>query len=176
MWLAGGQGTNIYAYSYDSINWTTVSTFVLSFIRGFAWNGIRWVATGGGSGVFFAYSTDGLTWTAITYSNIYEFYGANIGGPVVWNGTIFIASGPGNSAYSGDGINWTGSVDYYSTGKGIGVNSQVGARVFDNKLILNNNNQYAFSNANANTITFATDPYFQAGCNSISITMKSRSS
>ncbi len=65
MWVAGGDGINRLAYSYDGINWTGLGTIIFNFALCAAWNGTMWVAGGAGSGGgnTLAYSYDGINWT-----------------------------------------------------------------------------------------------------------------
>jgi hypothetical protein len=113
--VAGGEGTNKVAYTYDGIVWTaSVSGSGLFTVKcnSVAWNGVIWVAGGEGTNQL-AYSSDGTNWIASTSGN------SVISGTcrtVAWNGSLWIAggnkdstSGGGVVAYSSDGITWTES-------------------------------------------------------------------
>jgi hypothetical protein len=126
-WVAGGQGTNAFAYSADGITWAGVPLSVNTFTTacyGVAWNGIRWVAAGQGTNAI-AYSSDGINWTGIpTSANTFTTQGY----AVAWNGRLWVVVGSGTNAiaYSPDGINWTGialsASTFTSAGYGIAWN------------------------------------------------------
>ena len=114
--VAGGNGTNQMAYSYDGISWTASSSGNSIFnatCNSVAWNGIIWLAGGSENGGTsptnrIAYSTDGITWTASSSGNaIFTLRGSVF----AWNGTRWVAGGYGTNqvAYSSDGITWTAS-------------------------------------------------------------------
>ena len=116
MWIAGGEGTNSLAWSYDGITWTGIASGVGNFgtrCRGVAYGEIsgvggRWVAVGVGTNSII-YSNDGVNWIipaqGITATGVFTTgaYG------VCWDGTNFWVVGQGTNtlASSPDGINWT---------------------------------------------------------------------
>lgn len=117
LWLAGGEGTNSLAWSYDGITWTGIASGVGNFgtrCRGVAYGEIpgvggRWVAVGVGTNSII-YSNDGTNWVipaqGITATGIFTTgaYG------VCWDGTKFwvVGQGANTLASSPDGITWTG--------------------------------------------------------------------
>ena len=115
LWLAGGEGTNHLAYSYNGSNWLSTNTGLFTSIRTLAWNGSLWVAGGAGANTL-AYSADGFNWTGLGVST---FTSTNA---VAWNGRMWVAGGAGaNSlAYSYDGITWGGLGLSTFTGQGTG--------------------------------------------------------
>lgn len=113
MWVAGGQGTNTLAYSYDGINWIGLGTSIFATsVNSIAWNGTMWVAVGTGSNISnnLAYSYNGINWIGLGNS----FFGGGNGASVAWNGLMWVATGVGTdtyvASYSYDGINWIGSM------------------------------------------------------------------
>jgi hypothetical protein len=116
LWLAGGEGTNSLAWSYDGITWTGIASAVGNFTtrcRGVAYGEIagvggRWVAVGVGTNSII-YSNDGINWVipaqGVTSGGIFTTgaYG------VCWDGSLFWAVGQGGNtlASSPDGITWT---------------------------------------------------------------------
>ena len=123
MWLIGGYGTNILAYSYDGFNWThasSINTLNVVGISTIAWNGSMWVIGGSANGSSpnntCMYSYDGINWynsvsgTALFVGNLNS---------ICWTGTLWVGvaaatsvgggSGGGVVGYSTDGINWTNS-------------------------------------------------------------------
>ena len=110
MMVAGGQGTNTLAYSYDGITWfpsTTSSSIFTVSVQSIVWDGVKFVAGGQGTNIL-GYSYDGITWTASVATNgLFGTYGLC----VAYNGQRYVASGDAGSntlAYSNDGITWTG--------------------------------------------------------------------
>ena len=117
LWLAGGEGTNSLAWSYDGITWTGIASGVGNFgtrCRGVAYGEIsgvggRWVAVGVGTNSII-YSNDGTNWVipanGITATGVFTTGGYG----VCWDGTKFWAVGQGTNtlASSPDGITWTG--------------------------------------------------------------------
>ena len=115
-WVAGGEGTNSLAWSWDGITWTGIASGVTNFgtrCRGVAYGEItgvggRWVAVGVGTNSII-YSNDGLTWVippqGITATGIFTTgaYG------VCWDGNLFWVVGQGTNtlASSPDGVTWT---------------------------------------------------------------------
>jgi hypothetical protein len=68
LWLAGG--TSGLAYSYDGLNWTTITQSIVSTCNSITWSGSLWIATGTpvlGSQSS-AYSYNGMTWIPSTNS------------------------------------------------------------------------------------------------------------
>ncbi len=66
IWVAGGDGTNRLAYSYDGITWTAATgTTMTSACSSITWNGSVFIATGSGTNRF-VYSSNGINWTAAT--------------------------------------------------------------------------------------------------------------
>jgi hypothetical protein len=117
--IAGGNGTgtliNTLAYSTDGYNWTGLGNINGSTVcYGIATNGNMWVAVFNNG---LAYSMDGFTWSA-TANNPFT---SNVRG-VAWNGALWVAVGSGtnSTAYSYDGINWTGGTNIFAT-SGYGV-------------------------------------------------------
>jgi hypothetical protein len=108
--IAVGSGSNTFATSSNGVTWGGggTSAFGTSGIGyGVTWNGNVAVMVGSGSAPIY-YSTDsGSTWTAATTPQISIGYG------VSWNGTNFVAVGSGSggnlTAFSANGIAWTGS-------------------------------------------------------------------
>lgn len=104
IFCVSGLNTNIVNISTDGVNWTPITTPLTlryrtaislgSLILLFADTGNRYVG-----------SIDGINWTAYTFPSTLV---ASSGGvyPIIFNNTIYI-SGPGGSAKSTDGINWT---------------------------------------------------------------------
>jgi hypothetical protein len=85
MWIAGGYSTlgsgatGAIGYSYDGIQWSTLSNPLTSgFITNVIWNGTMWIVTGGiinSSGQYYTYSYNGISWTtpvAIFSNSIYN--------------------------------------------------------------------------------------------------------
>ena len=113
-WVAVGGGSNMFATSYDGVNWTPQASNVIfgdTGVQAIAYNGNLWVATGnkGDPGTStIAYSTDGSNWVgADASSNIFSSWGTS----VAWNGTLWVAGGTSASgqclAYSSDGMTWS---------------------------------------------------------------------
>ena len=113
-WVAVGGGSNMFATSYDGVNWTPQASNVIfgdTGVQAIAYNGNLWVATGnkGDPGTStIAYSTDGSNWVgADGGSNIFDSWGTS----VAWNGTLWVAGGTSASgqclAYSSDGMTWS---------------------------------------------------------------------
>jgi hypothetical protein len=100
LWLAGGttaSGATSLAASYDGYNWRTVaSDYIMNSttVNGIAWNGSYWIVSARNSSNYglTIYSYDGFTW-AMTSSNQLSSSAA-AGGPIEWNGSLFIAGGP----------------------------------------------------------------------------------
>jgi hypothetical protein len=116
MWVAGGSGSRVLAYSYDGINWNQANNGGISLgVYALAWNGSMWVAGGQSSSTTsaLAYSYNGINWTAATNN------GTNGGITtcvqcVAWNGSMWVAGGGQFTnpsikytlAYSYNGIFW----------------------------------------------------------------------
>jgi hypothetical protein len=112
-WVAVGGGSNMFATSYDGVNWTPqVSNAIFgdAGVQAIAYNGNLWVATGnsGGAGTStIAYSSDGSNWVgADAVSNIFSSWGNT----VAWNGTLWVAGGTSTYGFclaeSSDGMSW----------------------------------------------------------------------
>ena len=71
IWVAGGQGANTLAWSWDGVNWVGLAATIFSTIcYGVTWNGSIFVATGSGTNTV-ATSFDGSNW--IPRGNYYQF-------------------------------------------------------------------------------------------------------
>jgi hypothetical protein len=110
-WIAGGDGTNVLAISYDGKRWFVGGSPAnnVTAVNCIANNGSVWVVgttNTDSSGTIF-YSADGLSWTSVytTTSRIME---------MKHNGTMFVAfSSNGNTFYSYDGALWLqGTISY----------------------------------------------------------------
>ena len=98
LWIAGGEGTNSLAWSYDGITWTGIASGAGNFAtrcRGVAYGEIsgfggRWVAVGVGTNSII-YSNDGINWVipaqGVTAGGIFTTGGYG----VCWDGFL---SGP----------------------------------------------------------------------------------
>jgi hypothetical protein len=110
-WVAVGGGSNMFATSYDGVNWTPqVSNAIFgdAGVQAIAYNGALWVATGVSGTSTIAYSPDGSNWTgADSATNIFQSWGNT----VAWNGAMWVAGGTSANgdclAYSYDASNWT---------------------------------------------------------------------
>ena len=102
-WVAGSQGANPLAYSFNGFDWIGVGNSIFTNCRAVAWNGTRWLAGGEGSNTL-AYSSDGQTWIGLGKSIFTAGCYA-----VASNGNRSIAGGAGTNtlAWSNDGISWT---------------------------------------------------------------------
>jgi len=110
LWIGGGQANSngILAYSYDAINWTTVTNnvFLTQTCKAIAWNGSVAVAVGNGNGNNIAYSTNGgISWSTTGFTNAYF-------ASISWNGQTWLAGGyqSGGSGIlltSTNGMNWS---------------------------------------------------------------------
>jgi hypothetical protein len=107
MSIVGGRGANTLSYSYDGITWKGLGNSIFAGgCYGVAYNGTIWVAVGY-TNTKFAYSYDGIQWFANTSYNALFTDGMC----VMWNGTLWVASGGAGTctlAYSYDGIIWVG--------------------------------------------------------------------
>ena len=121
--VAGGNGPNKLAYTYDGLSWTVATNHPFTDeVIAVAWNGSIWIAGGGGD-VTIATSSDGINWKASGN----PFSGANCAG-IAWNGSYWIAVGNNSNSSvtivtSIDGINWTDTVsaggnNLFSGGRG----------------------------------------------------------
>jgi hypothetical protein len=110
IWVAGGNGGNSLAYSYDGCNWKGLGTSIFTSCNRVHFNGTIWVAVGSGTSFSIAYSYDGIAWTGVANSNTI-FTSQGLG--VAWNGNTFLASGNGGNvlATSTNGISWFGVTD-----------------------------------------------------------------
>jgi hypothetical protein len=116
IWVAGGYGsapTGNMAYSLDGINWRTGQKLFFTKCTAVAYNGSIWVAAGdtntnsGANIPPIAYSDNGIDWSGIGTIPDMSFIYASSGKHLVWNGTMFLLSGPSSyMTYSYDGINW----------------------------------------------------------------------
>jgi uncharacterized protein (DUF2345 family) len=108
-WVAGGEGTNTLAYSNDNgYSWIGLGTSIFSTkVMGLGTNDMSMVAVGTGTNTIAYSSNNGLSWTGATS----VFAGSSTGTSVSWVGDRFIATSDDathTTAYSYDGINWTG--------------------------------------------------------------------
>jgi sugar lactone lactonase YvrE len=101
-----GTGTNKIGYSYDGSTWqpsTSGNNIFTGGCNAIAWNGTRWLASGGGStGAVMATSIDGINWNPTTSA-------VNCKG-IASNGSRWVAVGAGTNriSYSDDnGQTWT---------------------------------------------------------------------
>jgi hypothetical protein len=79
--IAGGQGTNTLAYSYDGITWLSAANKPFSTGgQGVTWSGNMWVAVGQGTNSI-AYSYDGINWNGLGTSS-FSTTGVGIAGYV----------------------------------------------------------------------------------------------
>lgn len=122
MWVAGGQGTNVIAYSYDGVNWTGIPDISIGpfntmvSVRSVSWINGLWVAVNGSTDV--ALSNDGINWTG--YSGI---SGSDYTQFLATNGSQFNGiPSYGNSSlmrYTSDGLSWGVANDTNITAEGI---------------------------------------------------------
>jgi cytoskeletal protein CcmA (bactofilin family) len=110
-WVAVGGGSNMFATSYDGINWSAQPSNAIfgdAGVQAIAYNGNLWVATGNQGVSTIAYSLDGINWAGVDASS---FTFQSWGNTVAWNGSIWVAGGTSASglclAYSYDAFNWT---------------------------------------------------------------------
>ena len=136
IWVAVGLISTLKSiiYSYNGIDWETITTSPLPAGYGVAWNETMWVAVGSSSiNQTIAYSYDGTSWTGVTG----QFY--VLGNGVAWNGQMWVAVGDGtnNIAYSYNGTSWKGiiwtdtNVKPFTTGNGVAWNGQMWVAVGD---------------------------------------------
>lgn len=111
-WVAVGGGSNMFATSYDGINWTPQASNAIfgdAGVQAIAYNGNLWVATGNKGTSTIAYSSNGSNWVGADTSAAFIFQ--SWGNTVAWNGSIWVAGGTSASglclAYSYNGSNWT---------------------------------------------------------------------
>jgi hypothetical protein len=109
--IAGGNGTNVIAVSYDGTRWFASGKPAnnVTSVNCIANNGSIWVVgvtTTDSSGAIF-YSADGLSW-GLAHSTTSPI------SKLKYNGAMFVAfSSNGNAKYSSDGANWfAGSISY----------------------------------------------------------------
>jgi hypothetical protein len=113
-WLIGGKSpnSNQLKMSYDGYNWQTVASVLFTsgaICNGIAWSNSAWVASGmnaASTASILLYSADGQNWSQTSSTNG--------GGPVEWNGAVFLASNILQSvgtativSISQDGQNWS---------------------------------------------------------------------
>jgi hypothetical protein len=113
-WVAVGKGTtHTIAYSSNGTTWTGIGNTIFSTAGyGIAWNGSQWAAVGTGTNIFATCTdpTQAANWTVSAGTSVFPTYADSI----VSNGNVWIAatsdaaSTTNTSAYSRDGINWTG--------------------------------------------------------------------
>jgi hypothetical protein len=124
--VAGGQGTNTLAYSFNGNTWIPVTSSPFSTAgRGVAWNGSLWVAVGEGGNTL-AISPNGITWSGTTSPF------TTSGQAVAWNGSLWVAVGDNNMIYSStDGVLWSprgttgGTLSFTTNGRGIAWNGSL---------------------------------------------------
>lgn len=111
-WVAVGGGSNMFATSYDGINWVAQPSNVIfgdAGVQAIAYNGNLWVATGNQGESTIAVSPDGSNWMGVDTSAAFIFQ--SWGNTVAWNGSVWVAGGTSASglclAYSYDASNWT---------------------------------------------------------------------
>jgi hypothetical protein len=107
MYVAGGSGTNVLAYSTNGITWTAI-TFPADLGNAVAYGNGKWVAGFTNNFNRLAYSTDGISWTTSASGNsVFTTYCSS----VAYANGLWLAGGVGSNqmAYSTDGITWTGS-------------------------------------------------------------------
>jgi len=141
LWVAGGNGTNQLAYSYDGLSWTasptsTTSSPFSTSCNIVSWNGSLWVAGGDTDGTTssIVWSNDGINWTSTSYKSF------NVK-TLTWNGTLWIAGGAtinniNSMAYSYDGNIWTDVSSSYTLTNGTYNGSS--SRYYINYNIINN--------------------------------------
>jgi hypothetical protein len=133
MWIAVGVGFN--AYSYDGIQWTSLTQSPNSNGYEISWNGTIWVVIANN---FISYSYNGIQWISLTDNRYLTGNGiqwapliqrpVGTGHGFAWNGTMWVVVGNGTNtiAYSYDGITWTGlGIDIFSVqGNGVAWNGR----------------------------------------------------
>jgi alpha-tubulin suppressor-like RCC1 family protein len=119
-WVAGGEGTNTLAYSYDGFTWSGLGASIFTNTGlAIGFNGTIWTAGGQGTNSL-AYSYDGINWTGLGTSIFSTYCHA-----LLWNQTMCVAVGGTTNtiAYSYDGLNWVGlGNSILSSGYGVGWN------------------------------------------------------
>jgi hypothetical protein len=122
LWVAGGTGTNVIAYSNDGVNWTSGTLSGPSAINAVAWSNGLWIAVGEGSKVW-ATSPDGITWTSYLGGAGGFFTGPAygiLGGVGGW-----IAAGTGGLLFSSTGASWSAiGTGLFSTGRAVQTNGK----------------------------------------------------
>jgi len=119
--------------------WIDFTNPAFDYVNSVAWNGLLWVAVGGGIGNSIATTTigNGVTgWTRVLGSTgIFS-----VGNSVSWNGNVWIATGEGGNtiATSTNGTTWIGlgSGTFNVSGNTIGIGSIFPTSVLYNKNIL----------------------------------------
>jgi len=121
-YVAGGQGTNTLAYSFDGITWKGLGTGIFdSYCRGLTFGNL-WVAVGTFNNTI-AYSYDGINWTGLGRSAIDSW-----GACAAYNGSLWLVGGSGTKkiATSTTGTSFTGIDSPFSdTCHGIAWNGNV---------------------------------------------------
>ena len=160
LWVAGGEGTNSLAWSWDGMTWTGIASGVGNFgtrCRGVCYGEIpgvggRWVAVGVGTNSII-YSNDGTNWVipahGIAATGVFTTgaYG------VCWDGTKYWAVGAGTNtlASSPDGITWTG---YGVVADGGALHSPFSTAGYG---IAYNGSQYVAVGIGTNTIAYSSN-------------------
>jgi hypothetical protein len=119
--VAGGNGPNTIAYSYDGLTWNASTSPFDGTAYGIAWNGSLWLAVGsdGNSTLTIVSSPDGITWTARTNP-----FDGGVGQGIAWNGSLWVAVGYSPTvsiATSSDGIIWDYTSNPFEGGEGRGI-------------------------------------------------------
>lgn len=95
-WLAGGEGTNSIAYSYDGSNWTGLGTSIFATCFENAWNAriSKWISVGHNLPTAtrsLAYSLDGLNWASANTINTTAITG--LSGSTKWSRGVLAPNG-----------------------------------------------------------------------------------
>ena len=124
MWLAGivtpaASSNSNTLFSYDGLNWSTITVPLVNFAQNFVWNGRMWIgaarrATGVASGVAstMIYSYTGFDWSYVIGTTMGSGTAWNVVNGALWNGFNWFAISPFSNATTGninrsyDGINW----------------------------------------------------------------------
>jgi hypothetical protein len=112
-------------YSGDGRSWVYRPT--ITYMRGSAYGGGKWVAVGqisGNSTSTIAYSYDGITWTGLGTS-IFSDQGYGVAYSSTLSRWVAVGNGTNSIAYSSDGITWTGlgKSTFASYGRGVAYSS-----------------------------------------------------
>ena len=121
-WLAAGVGSIVVAYSTNGLDWTARvganQFFGISGANGIVCKpGTQWIVLGSTNGTpnttVIIFSSDSLNWYSSLATTANMFTTGAYGG--VWNGSLYIVTGVSTLytvAYSYDGSNWSGIIDY----------------------------------------------------------------